>query len=84
MIKIDETFYLEPTSFSWNLRREENTGVINEETGKEIISRDIWYCTDLKRALQVYANESLKSSKTIEELFEGLERVNETIKNLKI
>ena len=79
MIQIDESYFIDPTGMSWNLHKKEKTGEINPETGKEIISTDIWYCSSLSRALLRYTNEASKKAESIRGLQKILEKINETI-----
>ncbi|NQY43619.1 MAG: hypothetical protein HRT87_09780 [Legionellales bacterium] len=64
MIKLDENYYLSNDSNSWNLNYEK-VGEINKDTGKPTISKNIWYCGNLKNALKRYMNEVPKTCKDV-------------------
>lgn len=75
MIKLDDLFVLIPDANSWILIREEK----KVKQGKEVVSRDRWYCSNIERALKRYANESLKESSSVEEILQRLDDLNEMI-----
>lgn len=82
MIKLDENFRLENDSNEWTLIFEQE-GEINPKTGKPSKKSNKWHCGSLNNALKRYANEVPKPSMSVQELITVLERVNETINNLK-
>ena len=59
MIKLDETFRIEPDGFNFTLIKEK-LGDINPETGKPTISKGQWYPPTLKDALKSYVRESCR------------------------
>lgn len=74
MIQLDNNYRIETDANNYTLIKEENTGEIHKETGKETISKDQWYFPKLNQCLSKYLNESVKGAESVKEL---LEKVNE-------
>lgn len=83
-IKLDESFIIKPDANNFTLIKEEHTGVINPDTGKEVISRGVWYPPTLKDALKRYMKESLRTCDGIEEVLKRIDEVESKIDNLKL
>jgi hypothetical protein len=77
MIKLDEKWAIHPDTYSWELRLEEMRDVTNTKTGKtknKLCTNSWWYPT-LKKCLLKYTDESLKDTKSVEEITERLTNI---------
>jgi hypothetical protein len=83
MIKIDENFYMTNDNSNWVLNREVK-GEVNPETGKQKISKDVWYCGTLDGCIKRYLNEAPKVAESIEELIQVTKSCVEVVKNLNV
>lgn len=79
MVVLDKNFRIENDSFEYTLIKEQDTGRVNEKTGKKIISTDHWHFPNLKLSLKKYVNESLKVCDGVEEILTKLNELNEKI-----
>lgn len=83
-MKIDENFKLEGVPYNWILKYEKPTGEINEDTGKESVTKDQWYFPKIKQALEKYVEEALKPVKTVNEVLLKLEELQGIINKIKV
>lgn len=77
MIKLDEHYTIEGDSYNWMLKYEKKS--FNGE--KEIVSKDHWYYPNLRHCLKKYLDRSLVECKSIEEVIEAIDTVNNKIDN---
>lgn len=78
MIQLDEFYRIEEDAASWNLIYEKE-GEINDKTGKPSISRDASYHANLKQALVVYLDKSLKGSTDAQDVIRRITEAEERI-----
>lgn len=78
MIQLDEFYRIEEDAVSWNLIYEKE-GEINDKTGKPSISRDASYHANLKQALVVYLDKSLKGSTDAQDVIRRITEAEERI-----
>ena len=71
MIQLDEYYRIEEDAASWNLIYEKE-GEINAKTGKPSISRDASYHANLKQALVMYLDKSLKGSTDVQDVIQRI------------
>lgn len=85
MITLSNNFRIEFDTYSVNLIYEKE-GDINEETGKPIITKKTYFCSNLTRALLMYMDKciAVDNPDTFEEVINKLDEVANTINNLKI
>jgi hypothetical protein len=81
LIKLDESFTLSNDANQWILEMAQ-TGDINTKTGKPTITRNKWYCTSIKTALNRYLNESTKTANSVLELVEIIKHSMDRIETL--
>ena len=81
MIKLDQNYSIVTDSNNYTLKFEESKG-INETTGKEEFSRDEWHYGKLSQALDKYMNQSIKASKSVQELIDKLNEVQSIIEKV--
>lgn len=84
VLKIDDDFTIVPAEYSWDLKLERNTGVINPKTGKEMVTRKTWYCASIPDAIRRYVTEAGKQADSMTDLVEVLSRIEKTIGKIKI
>ena len=78
MIVIDMNYHIEADSNQWVLHYN-NAKIVKD---KEVNQSNKWYCSSLKNALNRYCDESLKTSKNIEDILQKLDQLNKTISNI--
>lgn len=83
MIILDENWKIDTSNQTATLLFEENRG-LNEKTGKDTISKDVFYHSTVKQALTAYVNRSLNTCESTQEILKKLSEIEETIKNLKL
>lgn len=83
IIKLDDNWKIDTSNQTATLLFEENKG-LNEKTGKDTISKDMFFYATVKQALTAYANRSLNVCESAEEILKKLDEIEQTIKNLKI
>lgn len=82
-IVLDDDFHLSKDFSSWNLVYEKKGGV-NPTTGKQSVSMNQTYHANLRQALEMYVNQSLKETGSVAELIERLTALETKIEEMEI
>ena len=84
MIKLDENYRIEFDANNFILKYEEEKTVLKKGKEESVTSTDHWYYHRLDLALTKYVNQSIKVSKTAEELLYAIKQINEVVSTIKI
>lgn len=82
-MRLDENFTLEGQKHNWILKFSKDTGVVSDQTGKNVIATDQWYFPKIEQALNRYKDEVLKVSESIEAVLEKLTEVTGVIESVR-
>lgn len=78
-MKLDDIYSIETNSYNFILNKVEVTEDISPKTGKAIVRSDSWYFPKLKQTLKRYVNEVVRPSKSVEEVIQKLNKLEEII-----
>ena len=83
MLELDDYFRIEPDNLNFTLKFEKP--FINKN-GVKNVSRNEWFCSNLKHALKVYAKECIRlelmNNTSLDELIKRFDQLEEKIDNL--
>ena len=84
-MRIDENYTVTSDTYCWTLKFEKGTGKFNEKSGKEEMSKNEWFCKDLKSCLRRYADESFKDNMAkCDDILDAVNEVYNRIDKIKV
>lgn len=83
MIVLDKNYRVETNAFNYMLAQEEETDIVNQDTGKFITTHNTWYYPNLGMALKKYLSETLKKCSDVDSILKRIDEVEKKINNLK-